>query len=144
MANGSCICNAVQYSFTGEPAMQVLCHCIPCRKISGGPYTTNLIMPLTSLTITSGSSLLKTFSLAHPTGMTLKYHFCETCGTKMYKEGDQGAFVGMAIVQAGTLDGGEGNEMGVGDVKLGAELWVKERVKWLGAMEGIAQCAGFS
>jgi len=34
--------------------------------------------------------------------------------------------------------------MGVGDVKLGAELWVKERVKWLGAMEGIAQCAEFS
>jgi hypothetical protein len=97
-------------------------------------------MPITSLTITLGSSLLKTFSLTHPTGMTLKYHFCETCGTKIYKEGDQGAFVGMAIVQAGTLDGG----MEVGDVKLGAELWVKERVKWLGAMEGTAQCAEFS
>jgi hypothetical protein len=34
--------------------------------------------------------------------------------------------------------------MGVSDVKLGAELWVKERVKWLGAMEGTAQCVKFS
>jgi hypothetical protein len=142
MAYGSCICSAVKYTFTGPPAIQVLCHCIPCRKISGGPYTTNLIILLTSLTITSGSLLLKTFSLTHPSGMALKYHFCETCGTKIYKEGNQGAFVGIAIVQAGTLDGRDG--MGVGDVKLGAELWVKERVKWLGAVEGIAQCAKFS
>jgi hypothetical protein len=42
------------------------------------------------------------------------------------------------------LDGGEGDGMGVGDVKLGAELWIKERVKQLSAMDGTAQCVNFS
>ena len=77
--------------------------------------------------------------------MILKYHFCNTCGTKIYKEGDQGAFLGMAIVQAGTLDkDGEGESMGIADFKIGAELWVKERVGWLSEIEGAGQCLEFS
>jgi hypothetical protein len=100
-------------------------------------------MPRTSLTISSGSSLLNSFSLAHPSGLKLKYHFCGTCGTKIYKEADQN-LEGTAIVFAGTLDGSEGNGMGIGDVKVQAELWVKERVRWLSPMEGAAQCAEFS
>jgi hypothetical protein len=50
--------------------------------------------------------------------MILKYHFCNTCGTKIYKEGDQGAFLGMANVQAGTLDKDcDGKSMGIADLQ---------------------------
>ncbi|KAH6680165.1 Mss4-like protein [Halenospora varia] len=139
MTHGSCLCNEVKYSFTGEPALQAICHCLPCRKISGGPYTTTLVIPASALTITSGALSLKTFSLTHPSGMNLKYVFCEKCGTKIYKEGDAGAFVGMVIVLAGTLD-----DEAIKDVKVGAELYVKDRVGWLRELGGTRQCQEFS
>jgi hypothetical protein len=74
--------------------------------------------------------------------MVLTLHFCRECGTRIYKEGDAKDFVGTVIVQAGTLDGGEG--MGIGDVKVGAELWVKDRVGWLGEVGGAGQCQEFA
>jgi hypothetical protein len=74
--------------------------------------------------------------------MTLTLHFCENCGTKIYKEGDAETFKGIAVVQAGTLDGGDGG-MELGDVKVGAELYVKDRVGWLGEREGTGQMREF-
>ena len=44
-------------------------------------------------------------------------------------------------MQAGTLDGGEG--MGLEDVRLGAELWVQNRVGWLAEQKGTGQCQEF-
>lgn len=79
--------------------------------------------------------------------MTLTIHFCETCGTKIYKEGTADAFKGLVIVQAGTLDeveGEEGKGMGLGDVQVGAELYVKDRVKWVPARSETVQCQEFS
>ena len=82
--------------------------------------------------------------------MGLTLHWCEKCGTKIYKEGDAEEFKGLAIVQAGTLDGnGEGDGkggvegMGLQDVRPGVELWVGDRVPWLQAREGTGQCATF-
>ncbi len=118
---------------------------MPCRKISGGPFTTNILVPSTSFTILTGAEKLKTFSLKHPSGMTLSYRFCENCGTKIYKEGDDAAFKGVIIVLAGNLDKVDGeNAMGIKDVKIGAELWVKDRVEWLGEYTGATQCQEFS
>jgi hypothetical protein len=74
--------------------------------------------------------------------MTLTLHFCENCGTKIYKEGDAEAFRGIAIVQAGTLDGEDGG-MELGDVKVGAELYVKDRVSWLEERKGTGQMTEF-
>lgn len=176
MSHGSCACRAIKYSFEGEPLQQVcplylsglmtsanlllmtnksICHCLPCRKITGSVFTTNLSIPLPSLHFLQGKENLKSFSLKHPAGMKFTYYFCENCGTKIYKEGDGKGLVGVAIVQAGTCmssfsvhlrlwfengvkltnfvvdhtDGEEG--LGIEDVKIGAELWVKNRVGWL-------------
>lgn len=70
--------------------------------------------------------------------MKMSYNFCGNCGTKIYKEGDAEDFKGIFIVQAGTLDEG-----GLEKVKVGAELWVKERVGWLGEQGGAVQCQEF-
>ncbi|KAH7407392.1 DUF636 domain protein [Cadophora sp. MPI-SDFR-AT-0126] len=142
MANGSCLCGEVKYTFSGEPVMQAICHCVTCHKVSGSAYTTNVLVPSTSFTFTSGSSNMRSFSLPHASGMTITIHFCEKCGTKIYKEGTLDAFKGLFIVQAGTLDNGGG--MGLDDVDVKAELWVKERAKWLSATEGLGQMQEFS
>lgn len=38
---GSCLCGAVRYSISGEPARKVLCHCTNCKKSSGTMFATN-------------------------------------------------------------------------------------------------------
>jgi hypothetical protein len=78
--------------------------------------------------------------------MLLTVHFCGECGTRIYKEGDREDFFGTVIVQAGTLDGDEGGKkgMGIGDFKVGVELWVKERVGWLEEVGGAGQCQEFA
>jgi len=74
--------------------------------------------------------------------MTLTLHFCSRCGNTIYKEADAEAFKGVVIVQAGALDAAPG-EMGLADVKPGVELWVKQRVEWIKAFEGLGQCQEF-
>ncbi|KAL2073568.1 hypothetical protein VTL71DRAFT_10894 [Oculimacula yallundae] len=151
MAKGSCLCGEVTYKFSGTPALQALCHCAPCHKISGSTYTTNLLIPVQNFTVLTGSDNLRSFSMQHPSDLTLTVHFCVKCGTKIYKEGTAKGFKGVVIVQAGTLDGGIGDgmgdardEMGLGDVVVGAELWVKERVDWVPRRREVAQMEEFS
>jgi hypothetical protein len=72
--------------------------------------------------------------------MTLTIYFCETCGSTIYKEGDNEAFSGLKLVQAGTLKDKElVNEGG-----LGAELYVSERAGWLKGVEGTGQMQTFT
>jgi hypothetical protein len=122
-----------------------LCHCLPCRKISGSAFTTNLSVPGTNFTFLVGTEKLKSFAVKHPSGITFTIHFCETCATKIYKEGDSDGLKGVFIVQAGTLDLADGEKgMGIKDVKVGAELWIKNRVGWLEERKGAMQCQEFS
>lgn len=73
--------------------------------------------------------------------MTLTTHFCSNCGSTVYKEGDNENFLGTVVIQAGTLDKGG---MELSNVKPGAELWVKQRVPWLEAQNGLAQLQEFA
>lgn len=59
----------------------------------------------------------------------------------VYKETTGDAFKGFVIIFAGTLDEGDGLELG--DVKPTAELWCKYRVGWVTEMEGAMQCEEF-
>lgn len=76
--------------------------------------------------------------------MTLTVFFCSQCGTKIYKTGDAGAFVGTVIIQAGSLDTECLGGITLENVKIGAELYVKNRVGWLEGREGTAQCQEFA
>jgi hypothetical protein len=72
--------------------------------------------------------------------MTLTIYFCGNCGSKLYKFGDSDAFKGTVIVQAGTLDG----DVKLDDVKVAAELFIKQRTSGLGTLDGTGQMQGFS
>jgi hypothetical protein len=109
--------------------------------VSGSAFTTNILVPSSAFEIVIGSNQIKSFGKKHESGMTLTIYFCENCGSTIYKEGDSDGFKGVAIIQAGTLDG---QEMKLEDIKLGAELYVKHRVGWLGEMTGAIQCQEFS
>ena len=38
---GSCLCQSIKYTVTGEPLTFRVCHCVNCKKASGSAFTTN-------------------------------------------------------------------------------------------------------
>jgi len=111
---------------------------------------------------------LKTHKFHHPDApsMAIEAAFCDSCGTWLYKKVDAEPFAGWFLVQGGTVgdlkgdgggdegdgESGEGKgDEGEGEIKGEywdenkpvVELWVSQRVKWLGAVEGAEQREGF-
>lgn len=72
--------------------------------------------------------------------MMLTLHWCSKCGTNIYKESDAEGQKGVVVfLFAGTIDG----EGGVESVIVEKEFYIKDRVGWLGALEGVEQCQKF-
>jgi hypothetical protein len=70
--------------------------------------------------------------------MKITLFFCPECGTAMWKEADSDAFKGLKLVQVGTLSDTAQLEKG-----MDAELWIKYRVPWLAAVDGVEQKSQF-
>ncbi|KAK5710431.1 hypothetical protein LTR17_018879 [Elasticomyces elasticus] len=132
MKTGSCFCGKLRYEYIGEPAMTVTCHCLTCQKLSGSAFTTNICVPDDKYHVTSGTP--KTYDWTHESGMKMEFSFCGDCGANISKTGDHDAFKGMVIVQAGSLDEKQEQELPAPV----AELYVKQRVSWLPAL-GVGQ-----
>jgi hypothetical protein len=154
MVSGSCLCKKLTYEITGDdenlkPVVilhpfislclsqmttanqtnQILCHCPPCRKLSGSTYSTNIILPLANLTIHGSPQSI--FSRKGDSGRSVTPHWCDGCGVTVYviAEGLQG----MAIVKAGTIDD-EGWLEARGPA---IEVYCKDKLSWLPKLAGI-------
>ena len=75
--NGSCMCGAVTWSYSGAPIRNLVCHCTDCQKATSAPFTAFIGMTPDGLTwagpITHYESSPDTFR-----------GFCSTCGTRLY------------------------------------------------------------
>ncbi|KAF1989756.1 hypothetical protein K402DRAFT_263143 [Aulographum hederae CBS 113979] len=131
MPDGGCFCGKVRISYTGEPALKALCHCLDCRKITGSTYSTNLAIPEDNFKLNSGTP--KTISKTADTGKTITSHFCGDCGTTLWR--DTETMAGLKVVKAGTMD----DPKSLGDTQPGVELFVPERVSWVNGIEGAEQ-----
>ncbi|OMP83329.1 hypothetical protein BK809_0004710 [Diplodia seriata] len=62
---GSCHCGGTEWEVVvrgeGEELKHVLCHCDTCKKLGGGPYSCNYIVPREDLTITKGRPSVYTY-----------------------------------------------------------------------------------
>lgn len=97
---GSCLCGQVTYSSSAEePAMMVVCHCPDCQKQSGCAYSTNVLVPTSSITF-SGESLSQ-YVVNGASGQPVTRNFCKNCGSPLATE--LPAFENLAAVKAGTL-----------------------------------------
>ena len=138
-------------NYEGEPNAHVLCHCLDCRKISGGSYSNNIVVPEDNFKLESGSAFClpvccglvltivgkpKTISKVADTGKNITSHFCPDCGTTLYRTGE--SFPGAVIIKAGILDDAEWPNKNVPK----GELFAGERVSWHPPVEGAAQMPG--
>ncbi|KAF2434749.1 hypothetical protein EJ08DRAFT_730456 [Tothia fuscella] len=97
---GSCACSSITWTSNTLPTSATFCHCITCRKISGGPFIAFMDFPLPSITF---STPPKEISISP----NATRGFCDQCGstlTMVYKAEPEN--VGVAM---GSLDE-EGSE----------------------------------
>lgn len=111
--------------------VEALCHCIDCQKWTGGPYTSNVVVPRTNFKVTSGTP--KTWDAKGNSGKINKHFFCGTCGSGLYTELE--VMPEMTCVKAGGLDGGAASLGG----KVGVEFYTKDRVSYLQGIDGAKQ-----
>ena len=127
-----------------------MCHCADCRKISGGNYSNNIVVPSESFKVLSGTpkqiskiadsgkEITSKFiggalQVSRLTARPLSGHFCPDCGTTLFRHGDSfGGINGMRVVKAGISD----DVNIINSTKPGAELFAPERIKWVAPLDG--------
>lgn len=130
-----------------------MCHCADCRKISGGNYSNNIVVPSENFKVVSGTP--KEISKTADSGKSITSCFCGDCGklsftlhtrddldidgnigTTLFRYGDSfGGPSGMRIIKAGILD----DVNIINNTKPGAELFAPERISWVEKIEGAQQ-----
>jgi hypothetical protein len=116
-----CACDAVQFEFDTDPTFVAMCHCLDCKKASGGEAAVWFAVPEDDFTLTSGET--NAFHYVAQSGNGLDRNFCPTCSARLYTSNLDG-FPKTVFVQISSLDDPAGIEP-----KL--EMFVKRRVPWL-------------
>lgn len=83
MQQGGCFCGAIRYRIEAGDSHVVNCHCSMCRKTSGAPFVTWILLSGEQFALTAGEpAVLK--SSANGTRW-----FCDRCGTPIAFQTDE-------------------------------------------------------
>lgn len=115
-----CACGAVRFAFDKDPDFIAVCHCLDCKKASGGEAATWFGVPEDDFTLLSGAP--KAFHYIADSGKGLDRNFCPECGSRLFTSNLE-SFPGLVFVQLGSLD-----RLDLTTPKL--EMFVKRRLPW--------------
>ena len=118
--SGSCHCGDIEWSVRLENPQHILCHCDTCKKLGGGPFSCNQIVPKDDLRITKGSAKIYTYTGA--SGKPVLCYHCGNCTSHIYHQ--QMIAPDKIIVRTMLLDGGD--KMGVG-----GEIFAEGSLGWI-------------
>jgi len=96
---GGCLCGAVRYEASGNPARFYHCHCSRCRKSSGTGHATNLFLTEAQLIYTQGEELVRRYKI--PEAERFTRQFCSECGSSVARYVPE---LNAVIIPAGSLD----------------------------------------
>ena len=120
-----CACGAVKFEFDTDPSFIAECHCLDCKKASGGEAAVFFGVPEDDFTLTSGSP--KAFHYVAESGKGLDRNFCPECGARVFSSNLE-SFPGMVFVTLGSLDDRSW-------ITPGLEMFVKRRLDWAKPLE---------
>ena len=122
---GQCACGAVKFEFDKDPDFVANCHCLDCKRASGGEMATFFAVPETDFTVLSGAP--KGFHYVANSGKGLDRNFCPQCGARLFTSNLE-SFPGLVFVQLGSLDRPE-------LIAPKLEMFTKRRLKWNKALD---------
>jgi hypothetical protein len=117
---GRCACGAVTFEFDTDPEFIAVCHCLDCKKASGGEAATWFGVPEGDFTV---SGPVAAYAYVADSGQPLDRNFCPTCAARLYTS-NLGSFPGLVFVQLGSLDDPAG-------ITPKLEMFVKRRLPWV-------------
>jgi hypothetical protein len=118
---GRCACGVIQFEFDDDPDFVAVCHCLDCKKASGGEAATFFGIPESDFTLTSGAP--KSFHYIANSGKGLDRNFCPDCGARVFSSNLE-SFPGLVFVTIGSLDRPQ-------DVIPKLEMFTKRRLDWV-------------
>ena len=81
--NGSCFCGKVKFSVNLDEIPRVYnCHCVDCRKKTGGGFIT--IIELREGALEINENKLAIYKHSGGSGKEIRKHFCKSCFASVY------------------------------------------------------------
>lgn len=124
LLTGGCLCGEIRFKILGDPEFVTNCHCAICRKASGAPYMTWMVVKPDHFVLTCGS--LKYYK----SSQNGNRGFCENCGSSLTFCFDN--LSDEMDVSAAVLDDPE-------RVEPVDHIWVKSKLHWVKPGDGLAQ-----
>lgn len=115
-----CACGAVKFGFDTDPDFVANCHCLDCKRASGGEMATFFAVPQDDFKLFSGAP--KGHVSIAASGKKLQRNFCPECGARLFTDHLE-SFPGLVFVMLGSLDRPE-----LIEPKL--EMFARRRLKW--------------
>src|SRR6476620_5680314 len=115
-----CACGSVKFEFNADPAFIANCHCLDCKKASGGEMATVFGVRQYDFTLISGTP--KAFHYIAESGKGLDRNFCPECGARLFTSNLE-SFPGTVFIMLGSLDPPEW-------IAPKLEIFTKRRLKW--------------
>ena len=116
-----CACGAVKFGFDTEPEFIANCHCLDCKRASGGEAATFFGVPHDDFTIFSGTP--KAHRYIAESGKALDRNFCPECGSRLFTNNLE-TFPGLVFVMLGSLDRPD-------LIQPKLEMFTKRRLNWV-------------
>ena len=116
-----CACGSVKFEFDSDPTFIAVCHCLDCKKASGGEAATFFAVPESDFTLTSGEP--KSFPYVAQSGKRLERNYCPKCAARVFTSNLEG-FPATIFVQLGSLDDPTG-------IRPILEMFTKRRLEWV-------------
>jgi hypothetical protein len=115
--------------------MQVACHCLECRKMTGSAFSVSIAVPRSSLSVTGD---VKNYVFTQEVDGEFTTAFCPNCGTTIYMLPSREDLKEVALIGVGTLNPEDFAALS----NPNAEIFTKHRASWLNAMAGADQING--
>ncbi|KAG9245510.1 glutathione-dependent formaldehyde-activating enzyme [Calycina marina] len=125
VTTGSCLCGNAKYTVTGAALIQVLCHCLSCKKASGSVFGANGMYKKTQINLQPGSEKsINVFEDKTPeSGAIVSRSFCGNCGSPLFLASSK--HPENVTVTSGTMD----LEDGMWKPKM--EFYCKRKPSWM-------------
>ena len=117
---GGCLCGAVRYAASGEPAFVGVCHCRDRQKFSGSAFAVVVGVRKAALSV---QGTLRTFTKQGESGKPIHRRFSPTCGSAIADEAE--ALPDIVMLGAGTLDDPSGLKPAMQIYCDSAQPWVQ-------------------
>jgi hypothetical protein len=94
----ACSCGQLYLTVEGEPVRVSMCHCLECQRRTGAVISNQARFAREQVTVSGQSAVWKRTA---ESGNALTFHFCATCGSTVYWEGE--GFPGFVAIAIGNF-----------------------------------------